>query len=456
VVKILLRPWLFVLIGWIGVCAVVARPAAAQSYPPAAVPHRMISDSGKASVFEKFTSSVKDGMGKFTRMVTPKVPTKTADDPIGLSSDSKPSAELYTAVAHMYEQAGRHTEAAEQYQKALRISPEYLGALLGYARLNDQLGRTAEAEKLYRRAVESHPEETSAHNNLALFHARHGRLGESVVVLDRAVKLEPKNPKYRNNIATVLVEMGRNKEAFDHLRIVHGAAVAYYNLGYLLEKKGQTQAAEQHFALAERLDPSLAKAKRKLAQIKQPTNKAVRSVPNHLAQRPEPDVRQLSTPPPTQHNRTAPRSEWSITKFKLPPMPPELPTLKRPKAAANTFRGFGVQKAKEVRVEASKRPEAELNAFRGFGVQNAKEVRTEALKRPEAELNAFRGFGVQNAKEVRAEALKRLPPLTGGGSTSPAMAPMPPVVQHWNPTPFAPASPRLPQSQAIQPLPPLK
>ncbi len=400
-VKMLLKPWLFVLIGWIGVCAVVTRPSAAQSYPSAAVPHRMISGSGKASIFEKFSSSVKEGMGKFTQMVTPKVPTKPADDPIGLSSEGKPSAELYTAVAHMYEQAGRHSEAAEQYQKALRITPEHLGALLGYARLNDQLGLTAEAEKLYRRAIELHPDETSVYNNLALFHARHGRLGESVVVLGRAIRLEPKNPKYRNNIATVLVEMGRNKEAFDHLRTVHDAAVAYYNLGYLLEKKGQVQAAEQHFALARRLDPSLAHAKRELTQIKQPTNKAVRSVPNHVARRPEPDVRQSSTPPPTQHNRTATGSKRSITKFRLPPMPPELPTLKRPKAAAK----------------------------------------------------ASHGFGVQNTEGIRADALKRLPTLTGGGSFSPAMAPMPPVVQHWNPTTSAPVSSRLPQSQAIQPLP---
>ena len=62
--------------------------------------------------------------------------------------------------------------------------------------------------------------------------------------------MAPKNPLYRNNIATVLVDQCRFREAFTNLREVHSEAAAYYNLGCLLNKKGNTPAAMQNFALA--------------------------------------------------------------------------------------------------------------------------------------------------------------------------------------------------------------
>ena len=80
--------------------------------------------------------------------------------------------------------------------------------------------------------------------------------------MSRAIQLEPRNPLYRNNFAAVLVDQGRVGEAFEQLRSVHGAAGAYYNVGYLLNKKGQTQEALQYFALALQADPSLAPARR--------------------------------------------------------------------------------------------------------------------------------------------------------------------------------------------------
>ena len=153
-------------------------------------------------------------------------------------------------------------DAEQQYELALKEKPNDLPALLGYARLKDFLEKPNEAIQLYQRAAKAHPRQASVHNNLGLCHARQNRLDEAVAAMNRAVQLAPKNRLYRNNIATVLVDQGKWREAFEHLREVHGDAAAYYNMVYLLNKKDQTQAAMQHFALALKADPSTYAARR--------------------------------------------------------------------------------------------------------------------------------------------------------------------------------------------------
>jgi Tfp pilus assembly protein PilF len=213
------------------------------------------------------TSSIKDGLGKLGDAVTPKPRVEPADDPISLTTKAKPGIELHVAVARLYVESGKLTEAAKHYQEALRREPNNLPALLGYAHLKDLADEPAEARKLYLRAVKAHPKEAAAHNNLAMFYAGRGMLNEASAALARAIQLQPRNAKYRNNMAQLLVTMGRTTEAFAQLSAVHRPAVAHYNLGYLLEQQGQLQAAAGQFATALQADPSLAAARRGVERL---------------------------------------------------------------------------------------------------------------------------------------------------------------------------------------------
>jgi Tfp pilus assembly protein PilF len=224
----------------------------------------------KPGLGDSITSSIKDGLGKLGEAVTPKPRVKPADDPVSLATEAHPGVGLHVAVARLYEESGKLAEATNHYQEALRREPNSLPALLGYAHLKDRSAEPAEARKLYLQAVRTHPNEASAHNNLALFYAGRGMLNESSAAMTRAIQLQPTNPKYRNNIAQLLVTMGRTTEAFAHLSAVHRPAVAHYNLGYLLERQGQWQAAAEHFAIALRTDSSLAAARRGLERLQRP------------------------------------------------------------------------------------------------------------------------------------------------------------------------------------------
>ena len=349
-----LKPWVLGLIGWLAVGVVGFRPCAAGPHYPASASPSMGPAAKKASFAESFSSSVKNGMGKLSRVFVPKPSVKRAikrtNDPVTLASKAKASAKLRLAVAQLHADTGNYSQATKQYEKVLQHHPDHLGALLALARMHNRRGLVDDAEKLYRRAAKLQPDDASAYNNLALFYAENRKFNESVAALHRAVQLEPKNPKYRNNIATVLVEMGRNRDAFEQLRSVHDEAVTNYNLGYLLEKKGQTDAAIRHFNLAARLDPSLVQARNKLARVQNPKEPAgvhvlrppagarLSSRPGHASvsgtrQQP-PSLQSMPKAPLRSGFPTAPEATRSAS---LPPARATPPTA-RPAPIVNTWR----------------------------------------------------------------------------------------------------------------------
>ena len=221
------------------------------------------------------TGSIKQGFNKVGEFFTPPKPShksSPADDATSLKTQGKPGPELYTAIARLYEESGKNAEAEKYYQMALNEKADDLNAMLGYARFQENQGRINEAVALYQKAVQTHPKEAAAYNNLGLCFARRGKLNEAASALGQAVQLDPRNPLYRNNLATVLVDQNRLPEALANFREVHGEAAAYYNIGYLLNKKGQTDAAEHNFAQALRIDPKMAPAQKWLNYLQNKSN----------------------------------------------------------------------------------------------------------------------------------------------------------------------------------------
>ena len=60
--------------------------------------------------------------------------------------------------------------------------------------------------------------------------------------------------------------MNQTEAALNHLAEVHGLAVAHFNIGCLLHRRGETEAAKEQFARALERDPNLAPARQMLAQ----------------------------------------------------------------------------------------------------------------------------------------------------------------------------------------------
>jgi len=231
---------------WAGGCALGPDSSISDANLPAAQVGSLLKRSAPA---ETATTSA------FSGSVRP------AKDPVSLATKATPSPGLYVAAARLSEQAGRAVEAEGHYQKALQIDPRHADALVGYARLKDRQGELQEAVELYRRAAKAYPKDPSILNDLGLCLARQRRFAESITALEEAIRLAPKEWRYRNNVAMILVETGEVEAAVSRLKSAQGEAVAHYNVGYLLQKKGDSEAAARHFAKALEKNPSLVAAR---------------------------------------------------------------------------------------------------------------------------------------------------------------------------------------------------
>ncbi|MBN1911422.1 MAG: tetratricopeptide repeat protein [Pirellulales bacterium] len=245
---------------WIGAAAAVllmAALGAAQDIQGLQGLQRVQTVPQKKTGLAAWSDSVASGFKRMADAVKPKTPTTRAPDPISLSSTVRPSPDLYLAVAQSYEEAGALEQAEAQYRKAVEASTDNLPAMIAYGRFLQRRERLAEAESLYQKAARAHPQDTVVLNCLGLCHAQHDQLSQAVATFEKAIQIDPAKSVLRNNLAAILVDLGRNEEAFSHLRAVHNEATTYYNLGYLLQKRGDKAAAAGHFAMALRANPQM-------------------------------------------------------------------------------------------------------------------------------------------------------------------------------------------------------
>ena len=123
----------------------------------------------------------------------------------------------HDAVAMLYLQAGRPSEAAAHFRDSLRLNPDSapthynLGIALSMQRQLD------EALVEFREAVRLDPQHAEAHNNLgAMLHVG-GNLAEAEAAYRRAAALAP-NAESHNNLGRILSATGRDREAIAEFR----------------------------------------------------------------------------------------------------------------------------------------------------------------------------------------------------------------------------------------------
>ena len=221
-------------------CAIVPATALFAQYDPNPSP----------SIGDRISS----GFSSIGHALSPAPEKPAEEDPIALKTPAKlvRAMELYVAVARVYEEAGKFEEAEEQYRAAMKIAPNDLRVLLGYAKLKDRTNESDEADRNYQQAATKFPAVPAVFNNMAGHYAHQGKLREAMAAMEKAIQLRPREPRYRTNLAALLVASGRNNEAFDQLRTVYDEPIAHYDLGFLLNRQGAKQAAVQQFAIAQR------------------------------------------------------------------------------------------------------------------------------------------------------------------------------------------------------------
>lgn len=122
---------------------------------------------------------------------------------------------------------GKLEDAAKQFRKAIEHDPENKYAYYNLGFIDQTKHLDSSAEENYRRALRIDPSFVSALFNLAILRTAAGADDEAIQLYRRVIDVEPRN------------------------------ANAHLNLGFLYRSTGQEKAANNEFAIAVELDPTL-------------------------------------------------------------------------------------------------------------------------------------------------------------------------------------------------------
>jgi len=155
--------------------------------------------------------------------------------------------------------AGRHEEAAREFEAALALEPGDPDALNDLALALVAQGKTAEAIARWEEAVRVAPGHAEAWNNLGNALAQEGRLADARVRYEAALRVRPGYPDARSNLGNVLLMSGdvdgARAQFAEAVRLDPVYAAARRGLGVALAASGRLPEALESLQVAVRLAP---------------------------------------------------------------------------------------------------------------------------------------------------------------------------------------------------------
>jgi Flp pilus assembly protein TadD len=126
--------------------------------------------------------------------------------------------EARSTLGNFFARRGLAADAENEYEAALRLSPQYAPAAINLADLYRQLGRDGDAEAVLRAAIASSRQDAGLHHALGLTLTRQKRPDAALTEFRTAAELEPDRSRYRYVYAVALHSSGRIEESMKVLK----------------------------------------------------------------------------------------------------------------------------------------------------------------------------------------------------------------------------------------------
>jgi len=173
---------------------------------------RILSD-GKDVIVERHGARLEPLSGQFVLNFE----TRELDEKVRVIAER--NADEWLALALEYEADKKtRTEAIDAYDRALRVDPAKIEALLNCGTLHYENGNFEKASEYFGRAISLEPDSALAHFNLGSVLEEVGDLDAARKHLRQAVRLDPNYPDAQYNLAYVCEKLGAFAEAREHWR----------------------------------------------------------------------------------------------------------------------------------------------------------------------------------------------------------------------------------------------
>jgi tetratricopeptide (TPR) repeat protein len=180
--------------------------------------------------------------------------------------------------------AGNAKAAAENYRKAVHLSPRDAKLRYNLSLALDQLGDFASEQEELKRTVELDPNLPNAENQLGLLALRRGQQTEAELRFKKALTIDPKFAEAQSNLGVLYSQQGKKGEAASLFQQAIGNdpnyTKAYVNLGLLMAQQGAFSEAERQFRTAIGLDGNYPDAYAALGMLQAKTGHGAEAVKN--------------------------------------------------------------------------------------------------------------------------------------------------------------------------------
>jgi tetratricopeptide (TPR) repeat protein len=156
-------------------------------------------------------------------------------------------------------------KAAEQFQRAVSLYPEYDTAYNNLGVMYYQMNQTEKARAAFEQSVSLNDKNADADRNLARILIHDGNFARAEELLKKSLMVEPLNPVTLTLMCAVEMQTGDADGALATARRVHqlphdGYSLVHYVAGQAYEQKGQTQNAYAEYETYLRESPNGAEA----------------------------------------------------------------------------------------------------------------------------------------------------------------------------------------------------
>ncbi len=172
---------------------------------------------------------------------------------------------LHKNLGQILEAARDVTGALSEWERVVRMLPQYANAWYHLGNLLDDQRKEVEAEAQFRKALAIDPNMAEALSGLGLALAAQGRLEEAFRAYARAIAANPESIHAYINWGLGLASQGRFAEAIGKyeqaLQVNPDDAIAHHNLGVSLAAISRSDEAVRHYSRALELQPKFLTAR---------------------------------------------------------------------------------------------------------------------------------------------------------------------------------------------------
>jgi tetratricopeptide (TPR) repeat protein len=145
--------------------------------------------------------------------------------------------------AQMKEDNEEYPEAIDRYREILVAYPNSVPAQLGISRIEMATGRFQQAEEQLDSLVRQKPDDAEVRMAQGQLYAKLEDWNKCIAAYEEACRLKPGEQVPRFELGIACVKAGRINDGIPHLNFAVGESAAMYNIGYVLQDRGQTQEA---------------------------------------------------------------------------------------------------------------------------------------------------------------------------------------------------------------------